>query len=131
MKKRIIAFLAAILIALPMFTATASAAEIQPRWALFNSMSTLCFIDDDLYYASVTASTSVSKMDIDVVLYEKGLLTSYKEVSRISKTVNNYHHTCSNSYNFSSLKDYKVVLTVKAYTSSGQTETVTVYNEYT
>ena len=112
MKKRIIAFFATILIALPMVIATASAAEVQPRWSLINDMTALCIIDDDYYYASVTSNLNVNKMDIDVVLYEKGLLTSYKEVSRISKTVNNYHHSCTNSYNFSSLKDYKVVLTV-------------------
>ena len=131
MKKRIIAFFAAILIALPMFTATASAAEVQPRWSLINSMNAWCSMDGNAYLGSVTASTSVYKMDIDLVLYEKGFLTGYKEVSRVSKTVYDYVHTTAGGYTYSSTKDYKVVLTVKAYTSSGQTETVTVYNEYT
>lgn len=131
MKKRIIAFFAAILIALPMVTATASAAEIQPRWSLINSMNAWCSMEGNAYIGSVTASNTVYKMDISIVLYEKGLFTGYKEVSRISKTVYDFSHTASSAYTYSSTKDYKVEITVKAYTSSGQTETVTVYNEYT
>ena len=131
MKKRIIAFFAAILIALPMVTATASAAEVQPRWSLVRNINAWCSISDDAYLGSVICDNSVYKMDINIVLYEKGLFTSYKEVSRVSKTVYDYTHTTGSTYSYSSSKDYKVEITVKAYTQSGQTETVTVYNEYT
>ncbi|MBQ6850874.1 MAG: hypothetical protein IJN77_07545 [Oscillospiraceae bacterium] len=129
MKKRIIALIATIIIAVPIFTTTAYRA--QPRWSLINSATALCIIEDDYYIASVIAVEDVYKMDINVKLYEKGLFTSYTEVSSISKTVYNYVHTANKTYDFSSLKDYKVELTVKAYTQSGQTETVTISEEYT
>ena len=124
MKKRIIALVATIIIVL-------AVSRVQPRWSLMNSATAVCSLSDDTYIASMTAVSDVYKMDIDVVLYEKGLFTSYKEVSSISKIVYNNYHTTYNTYAFSSNKDYKVELTVTAYTQSGQTETITVYNEYT
>jgi len=129
MKKRIIALLAALIIAVPIFATTAS--RVQPRWTLINTATTVCSIENDTYIARVTASNDVYKMDIDVILYEKGLFTSYTEVSSIHKTVYNYSHAAANTYDFSSLKDYKIEMTVKAYTQSGQTETITVSEEYT
>ena len=129
MKKRIIALLATIIITIPILTIPVFRA--QPRWSLINSATVRCYKDEGMYYASMTAVSDVYKMDIDVILYEKGLLSSYKEVSSIHKTVYNHSHTTTNTYSFSSLKDYKVELTVKAYTQSGNTETITVYNEYT
>jgi len=129
MKKRIIALVATIIIALPIFTTAAS--RVQPRWSLLNSMTVFCSLNDNTYLASISAISDVYKMDIDVVLYGKGLFTSYKEVSSIHKTVYNHSHATEGSYNYSSSKDYKVELTVTAYTQSGQTETVTVSEEYT
>lgn len=129
MKKRIIALIAAIVIAVPIFAM--STYRAQPRWSLMSTATALCSISDNHYMGSVTASPEVYKMDIDVVLYEKSIFTSYKEVSRVHETVYNYYHTAQGSYNYSSLKDYKIELTVKAYTQSGQTETITVANEYT
>lgn len=129
MKKRIIALVATIIIALPIFTMAVS--RVQPRWSLMNSATAVCSIEDNAYIANMTAITSVNRLDIDVILYEKGLFTSYKEVSSIHKTVYNHYHTAVQNYNFSSLKDYKIEMTVKAYTRSGQTETVTVSEEYT
>ena len=129
MKKRIIALIAAIIIAIPILTITVSRA--QPRWSLINSAQPLCSISSNHYAGSVTADPSVYKMDIDLVLYEKGLFTSYKEVSSVRKTVYDYSHNVQGTYNYSSSKDYKIELTVKAYTRSGQTETITVANEYT
>lgn len=129
MKKRIIALLATIIIAVPILTTTAY--RIQARWSLISTATAICGMSSNTYVATVTASPEVYKMDIDVILYEKGLLTSYKEVSSIRKTIYNYYDNEQGTYNYSSSKDYKVELTVKAYTQSGQTETVTVYNEYT
>lgn len=129
MKKRIIALVATIIIVLPIFTMAAS--RVQPRWTLFNTATAVCSRSSNTYFAKVTALQDVYKMDIDVILYEKGLFTSYQEVSSIHKTVNNHYHTTEGSYNYSSLKDYKIELTVTAYAQSGQTETITVYNEYT
>ena len=123
------ALLAAVIIAIPIFATTAS--RVQPRWTLINTASALCLKSDNLYYGSVTAGTDVTRLDIDIVLYEKGFLTGYKEVSSIHKTVYRAYHTATNTYTYSSSKDYKVELTVTAYTQSGQTETITVSNEYT
>lgn len=129
MKKRIIALLATIIIALPIFATVVSRAT--PRWSLVNSITANCVLADDLYFADITAVNDVYKMDIDVILYEKSLFSSYKEVSSIHKTVYNYYHTAFGSYTYSSLKDYKLETTIKVYTQSGQTETVTVSEEYT
>ena len=129
MKKRFITLLAIIIIAMPIFTIVTSRA--QPRWTLFNSATALCYRNDNFYYANATAGTDVYKMDMDVILYEKGLFTGYSEVSSIHKTIYNYYHTAYCDYTFSSLKDYKIEMIVTAYTRSGQTETITVANEYT
>ncbi len=129
MKKKLIALLAAIIIVVPIFTITASRAT--PRWTLFNSASAVCSRTSDTYLVSVTALQDVNKMDIDVVLYEKGLFSSYTEVSSINKTVYSHFHSAQGSYAYSSLKDYKIEMTVTAYTQSGQSETITVSNEYT
>lgn len=129
MKKRMIALIATIIIAIPIFTTVAYRA--QPRWSLINSATAQCYRSDNIYIATMSANSNVYKMDIDVILYEKGLFTGYTEVSSIHKTVYNYYHTTSNSYTYSSLKDYKIELTLTAYTQSGQTETITVSEEYT
>ncbi|MBR6610283.1 MAG: hypothetical protein IKK99_08725 [Oscillospiraceae bacterium] len=129
MKKRIIALVATIIIALPIFTMAAS--RVQPRWTLINSATALCYRTENKYIGQVTCLNTVYKMDIDIVLYEKGFLTGYKEVSSIRKTVNNYVNTSFADYTFSSSKDYKIEMTVTAYSQSGQTETVTVSEEYT
>lgn len=129
MKKRIIALIAAIIIAIPVLALPA--ARAQPRWTLVTSAAASCYISDNKYIGTVTAANTVYKMDIDIVLYEKGFLTSYKEVSRISKIVYNYNHSAFGDYTYSSLKDYKIEMIVTAYTQSGQTETITVSNEYT
>lgn len=129
MKKRIIALLATIIIAIPILAIPAS--RVQPRWSLINSVIARCYIEDEQYVGSISALDDVYKMDIDIILYEKGLFTSYKEVSSIHKTVYNYYHTAIGNYTYSSSKDYKIELTVKAYTQSGQTETVTISEEYT
>ena len=129
MKKRLIALLATIIIAIPILAIPA--ARVQPRWSLMNSATAVCAFSDNKYIASMTAASDVYKMSMDIILYEKGLFTSYKEVSRISKTVYNYYHTTDGSYNYSASKDYKIELTVTAFSTSGQTETITVSNEYT
>ena len=129
MKKRIIALLATIIIAIPILAIPA--ARAQPRWTLFSNASVRCYISDNTYLATMTASSDVYKMSMDIILYEKGLFTSYKEVSRISKTVNNYNHSALGNYTYSSSKDYKIEMTVTAFSTSGQTETITVSNEYT
>ena len=129
MKNKIISLLAAIVMALPVVTFTASA--VQPRWSLINSINAVCLLNDNAYVGTVTADPSVYKMDIDIIPYEKGFLTGYKQVSSIDKTVYNYYHSTSKDYTYSSSKDYKVEITVTAYTQAGQTETVSIYNEYT
>lgn len=129
MKKRVIALLATIIIAIPILAIPA--ARAQPRWSLLNSATALCYRSENKYIGDITALNTVYKMDIDIVLYEKGFFTSYKEVSSIHKTVYNYTHTAIGDYTYSASKDYKIEMTVKAYTQSGQTETVTVSEEYT
>ena len=129
MKKRIIALIAAIIIVVPLLAIPAF--RVQPRWSLISNASAECYISDNKYVGTVTAIGTVYKMDIDIVLYEKGFLTSYKEVSNISKTVYNYYHTAFSDYTYSSLKDYKIEMTITAYTQSGQTETITITEEYT
>ena len=129
MKKRIIALLATIIIAIPILAIPA--ARAQPRWSLINNATAVCSRSSNTYLASVRAGQDVYKLSMDIILYEKGLFTSYKEVSRISKTVNNYYHTTEGSYTYSASKDYKIEMTVTAFSTSGQTETITVSEEYT
>lgn len=128
MKKKIFSVFAAIIIAIPLLTITVFGAT--PRWTFFNSATALCIEEDDAYYASATAGRDVVQLDLSAVLYEKGLFTSYTEVARTNKTVYTYYATLNGSYSYSSLKSYKIVLTATAYTSSGQTETITVSEEY-
>lgn len=128
MKKKLFAIFAMLIIAIPLLTFTVFGAS--PRWALFNSATALCIEDDDLYYASATAGNDVTQLRMVVVLYEKGLFSNYTEVSRIDETVNTYYNTVSKSYNFSSLKSYKVELTATARTATGQIEVITVSKEY-
>lgn len=129
MKKRVIALLATIIIAIPILVIPVS--RIQPRWSLINSANAVCFLNSDTYVANMTAVTDVYKMSMDIILYEKGIFTGYKEVSRISKTVYNYYHTVEGSYSYSDSKDYKIEMTVTAFSTTGQTETITVSEEYT
>ena len=83
MKKRIIALVATIIIALPIFTMAAFRA--QPRWTLMTTASAVCYRTDNKYLGTVTAANTVYKLDIDITLYEKGLFTSYFVL--ISKSV--------------------------------------------
>lgn len=129
MKKRLIALLATIIIAIPILAIPA--ARAQPRWTLIANASVNCYRSDNSYVATISADDTVYKMSMDIILYEKGLFTSYKEVSRISKTVNNYNHSAFGNYTYSSSKDYKIEMTVTVFSTSGQTETITVSNEYT
>ena len=129
MKKKIIALLATIIIAIPILAIPA--ARVQPRWSLFSNATAVCSIPDDTYIVSVIAGQNVYKISMDIILYEKGLFTGYKEVSRISKTVNNYYNTTEGHYDYSASKDYKIELTATAFSTSGQTETISFYEEYT
>ena len=128
MKKKFNAVFAALIIAIPLLTFTAFGAT--PRWTLFTSATAYCIEEDDLYYARVSAGSDVTRLDIDVVHYEKGLFSSYAEVSRINRTIYSYYATVSGNYSYSSLKNYKIVLTATARTASGQTETITISEEY-
>ena len=128
MKKKVFAVVAALIIAIPLFTFTAFG--VSPRWTLFRSATALCIESDNTYYADVSASSDVTRIDLYLVLYEKGLFSSYSEVSSLSRTVYSNATTVYNNYNYSSLKSYKVVLTATARTASGQTETITVSEEY-
>lgn len=128
MKNKVFAVVAAFIIAIPILTFTAFGAT--PRWTLFNSATTFCVEEDDLYGARVSAGNDVTRLDLDIILYEKGMFSSYTEVSRISRTIYDYYAVVSGSYSYSSLKNYKVELTATARTSSGQYETITVSEEY-
>lgn len=129
MKKKIIALIATIIIAIPIFTTEAF--RVQPRWSLLNSITAVCYTSDDVYLVDVSAMNNVTRLDISATVYEKGLFSGYTQVSTLNKTVYTYHHSVTKSYDFSTLKDYKIDVTIKAYTRAGQTETVTVSEEYT
>ena len=128
MKRKFFAVFAALIIAIPLFSFSAFAKT--PRWSLITSATAVCVEEDDLYYASVTSGSDVTQLDLSVVLYEKGLFSNYQEVSSIHRSYLRSYATVSGSYAYSSLKNYKVVLTATAHTASGQTETITISEEY-
>ena len=120
MMKKSISFLLAVVFAVCLCVCTVSAAE--PRWANTTSISPT--ISASSYYSTVRGVSGVTKISCTLVLYEKGWLGSYSEVSRTSDTYNGQTHTFTGSYSTKSGKTYKLETTATV-TRNGVAETAT------
>ena len=127
MKKKVLSVLSLSLIFAVIFAIGASAAT--PRWAYIGSIDTGINKNSDLYFASIGCPTNVTKIEVDLELYQKGILGGYSHKASHSGTIYASGGTVYGSYDMNENKTYKVEATVTATTSSGQTETVTVSHE--
>ena len=127
MKKKLLSVLSVSLIFTLIFAIGACA--VTPRWALFNSVSPTIDKDGDGYYVTIGCTTDVTKIEVEMELYQKGLLGIYSKKDTHSETVYSSSAIVVASYDMNTSKTYKVEVTAKATTSSGQTETVTVSHE--
>lgn len=124
MKKKILSILSLSLIFALIFAISSSAAT--PRWSYIGSISPGISTESDLYFATVSCPSNVVKIEVDLELYQKGLLGSYTKKASHSGTINASGGTVYGSYDLNANKTYRVDATVKVTTSSGQSETVTV-----
>ena len=127
-KSKIIILTLSIIMILPLLAFSASAATA--RWSIIRSAVALGEPQNDVYYTIVTATSDTTKLEVDLNLYEKGIFSNYTKVSSVSRTIYSDHCTITNTYDCSTLKNYKAEVTVTATTASGQKETITVSQEY-
>ena len=127
MKKKLLSVLSLSLIFALIFAISASAAT--PRWTYIGSITPGIAKNGDAYYATIGCPTNVTKIDVELELYQKGLLGIYTHKDSASGTLYASGGTVYGYYDLNENKTYKVEATVTATTSSGQTETVTVSHE--
>lgn len=124
MKKKLLSVLSISLIFTLIFAISASA--VTPRWAILHSISPGISKGGDSYYATVACVSDVTKVEVELELYQKGLLGIYTKKASCSGTLYAAGGTISGSYDMDTDKTYRVDVTVTATTSSGETETATV-----
>lgn len=105
------------------------AAAVTPRWAYIGSIDPGFSKSSDTYFATVGCPTNVTKIEVDLKLYQKGILGGYSHKASHSGTIYASGGTVYGSYDMNENKTYKVEATVTVTTSSGQTETATVSHE--
>lgn len=127
MKKKLLSVLSVSLIFTLIFAIGACA--VTPRWSYIRSVSPTIDKDGDEYFVTVGCTTDVTKIEVELELYQKGLLGIYSKKDTHSETVYSAGAIVAASYDMNTSKTYKVEATVTATTSSGQTETVTVSHE--
>lgn len=127
MKKKLLSVFSLSLIFAVIFTIGASAAI--PRWTYIGSIDPGINKNSDLYFATVGCPTNVTKVEIELELYQKGILGNYTHKDSASGTIYATGGTVYGNYDMNENKTYKVEATVTVTTSSGQTETVTVSHE--
>ncbi len=127
MKKRILKILSVSLVLTLVISIGACA--VTPRWSYLYTITPVISKSSDTYNVSVSADTSVTKIEADLILYKKGLFGIYTKKSTANGTINNYYGTISGNYDMSTSDEYKLVAEVTVTTSSGQTETATVEHE--
>lgn len=127
MKKKLLSILSVSIIFTLIFAMGASA--VTPRWAYIGSIDVGLSKNSDTYFATVGCPSNVTRIDVTLDLYQKGLLGTYSHKASQSKTIYATGGIVSGSYDMNENKTYKVDATVTATTSSGQSETVTVSYE--
>ena len=127
MKKKLLSVLSISLIFTLIFAIGACA--VTPRWSYIGSITPGIDKSGDEYFATVSCVTDVRKIEVELELYQKGLLGIYSKKDTHSETVYSSGAIVSASYDMNTSKTYKVEATVTVTTSSGQTETVTVSHE--
>lgn len=101
------------------------ASAATPRWTYLFSITPDISKTNDTYGATVSAHTNVVKIDVELVLYQKGLFGIYSKKATHSGTINNYTGKIKGSYDMSLDKQYKVVVTATATSNTGATESAT------
>lgn len=124
MKKRLLKVLS-LSLALTMILSIGACA-ITPRWSLLISITPEISKTYDEYGVTVFADTNVTSINAELILYKKGFLGIYTKKATHTETISAYSGNISGSYDMSTSDEYKLVATVTATTSSGQTETATV-----
>ena len=124
MKKKLLSVLSLSLIFALVFAVSASA--VTPRWLYIGSITPGLDKYGDTYYTSVGCPSNVTRIDITLELYQKGLLGTYSKKATHNETVYGASGFVYGSYDLNESKTYRVDATVTVTTSSGQTETVTV-----
>lgn len=124
MKKRLFRILSISLMLTFILSICASA--VTPRWTFLYSITPDISKSNDTYGIIVNADTSVTSIDVELVLKKKGLLGVYTKKASYSATINNCSGRVFSTYDMSTNDEYKLIATITAKTSSGQSETVTV-----
>ena len=127
MKKKLLSVLSVSLIFTLIFTMGVSA--VTPRWSYIRSITPGVDKSGDSYFTTVGCVSDVTKIEVEMDLYQKGLFGIYSKKDTHSETVYSSGAIVSASYDMNTSKTYKVEATVTVTTSSGQTETVTVSHE--
>ncbi|MBR2028864.1 MAG: hypothetical protein IKA10_07775 [Oscillospiraceae bacterium] len=127
MKKKLLSVLSLSLVFAVIFSICASAAT--PRWAYIGSISPGLDKYSDAYFVTVGCPTNVTKIEIELELYQKGILGIYSKKDSGTKTIYATGGSLTCSYDMDTNKTYRVDATVTVTTSSGQTETATVSHE--
>lgn len=110
---RLMALAMAIAMALTL-SVSALASDSRP-WNTDNTSIT-ARISQEKYYGTVTGPKEATKTELNLVLYEKGIL-GYKQVDSASASASKNTCTKSVGYAFKSGKTYKLEVTGKAYVS--------------
>ena len=124
MKKKLLSVLSVSLIFTLIFAMGVSA--VTPRWSYVHSIYPGVDKSGDAYLATVACVTDVTRIDVELELYQKGLLGVYTKKASHSGRISGAAGTISASYDMDTNKTYRVDVTVTATTSSGQKETVEV-----
>ena len=127
MKKKLLSVLSVSLIFTLIFAIGACA--VTPRWSYIRAISPTIDTSSDTYLTTVGCVSDVTKIEVKLELYQKGILGSYSKKDSHSGTINGSGGVISSSYDMNPSKTYRLDVTVTATTSSGQTETVTVSHE--
>ena len=127
MKKKLLSVLSVSLIFTLIFTMGVSA--VTPRWSYIRSITPGVDKSGDSYFTTVGCVSDVTKIEVEMDLYQKGLLGVYTKKDSHSGTIYAAGGTIYGEYDLNTSKTYKVEATVTVTTSSGQTETVTVSHE--
>ena len=124
MKKKLLSVLSVSLI----FTLICAigACAVTPRWSYIGSVDLTIDRNGDEYFTTVACGSNVTKIEVEMELYQKGILGTYSKKASHSETVYSSSAIVADSYDMNPNKTYRMDVTVTVTTSSGQTETAEV-----
>ncbi len=124
MKKKLLSVLSVSLIFTLIFAIGVSA--VTPRWSYIRAISPTIDKSGDTYYTIVSCVSDVREIDVELELYQKGVLGIFSKKASHSGTINGSGGTIYGDYDMDTSKTYRVDVSVTVTTASGQTETVEV-----